>query len=637
MKLIKALLKTPYPYIFLLGYWGVWLIWDGLKLPFTDPNGIISYLPLMHYNPSDNIFRFLAAILIPPAACLAYWIFTEAKLWQKIERLRYLKNTAALFLIGGCLVLALAMGITQGSTNPANNPVGEYGGPYSHAVVDTFHEGETLGPAISYEQKDLKPYKNFVIIHGVFQDPLRSVIAFKLFGKSIGAERAFSVILLMLTFVLYYVLLLVLFKRNLIKAAAGLGILALLLMPALTLPTISNYLIGVQMPFRDIATILFFILAVVGCRYALSKRKWALSITSLLIGFLVVVGYANSIDRAFYITALSALWLVMIFVLTKPKDFLKQTFLPFVVGCLLGLPILGLALKWAFGPFLTYLITMGHYKDYLDAEIFTKPTPAQTVVLLVIGIGIAIGGFWLIKTLREANFKKGDNRHNLTTLKEVLAQAVSSYHTYIIIFVAGVIYMRSAIGRADVGHFAYSVQWLYLFLVYLGIELLFSRYRKYKRALGFITVLIFSFVVLFYVVQVKHIDVANDTFPIHLSDKLLVPLDYQQTANYLKANLHGQDTFVSLTSEGIWYYLVDKASPITYPIIWYAYTHPERQLIANQIQNNSHIKFIVTNTNWTSDFDFVPNPVRFPEVYKVLDQLYVPYKGFGQQTIWIRK
>jgi len=146
--------------------------------------------------------------------------------------------------------------------------------------------------------------------------------------------------------------------------------------------------------------------------------------------------------------------------------------------------------------------------------------------------------------------------------------------------------------------------------------------------------LIFTFG--FFVSQVKHIDIHNDAFPIHVSDSVLVQTDYLQTARYLKLNLHGQDSFVTLTSEGIWYYLVNKPSPITYPIIWYAYTAPEREKIASQIQDNSHIKYIVTNNNWTSDFDYVPNPTRFPEVYQVLDKYYQPKIGFGGQTVWQR-
>jgi hypothetical protein len=635
MNELKKIIRSPYLYVFLITYYGIWLVWNSIKIPAMDPDGIISYLPSIHYNPENNIVRFVIAVVVPPIACLALWWLNErAKKKRAFDsRLRY---GFAIALVAGSVVLALAMGIAQGSTNPADNPPDAYGGPSSYAALDTFHEGESLGPAISYEQKDLKPYRNFVIVHGVFQDPLRTVIAFKLFGKSIGAERAFAVILLMITFVLYYGLLLVLFRGNLIKSALGLALLAILLIPNSTLPFINNLIMGVQFPFRDIATILFLMIAVLGLRYAVAERTRLLALSSGIIGFIVVAGFANSIDRAMYITVLSAVWLLLVFVMTRPRIFWQTTVPAYIVGCLVGLPVLGLALKWDFKDFLIYLFTMSRYKEYLDGIVLGRPNTATSLIYISVGGLLVVFGAWSIRILTAPEMRKVSFQEKLKLLKQAVGEVVRVHHTFILLAATAAFFLRSAIGRSDLAHFAYSIQWLYLLFVFAGLNYAFSSLRKYRTALNLSAVIIFVFVFGFYGVIVKDTNIRQNAFPIHVSDKDFVRSDYLQTADYLKQNLHGKQTFVTLTSEGSWYYLVDKPSPISYDIIWYAFTKPQREEIANGIADNNNIKYIVTNNNWTSDFDYVPNPVRFPEVYKVLYAKYHVYKGFGQQTLWIR-
>ena len=128
-----------------------------------------------------------------------------------------------------------------------------------------------------------------------------------------------------------------------------------------------------------------------------------------------------------------------------------------------------------------------------------------------------------------------------------------------------------------------------------------------------------------------------DTFPIHVKDEKFMRTDYIDTANYLKKNLHGNESFATFTSEGAWYYFADKPSPLQYFVIWYAFTAEQRHTLATQLATKSNIKYIVTNNNWTSTFDYIPNEARFPDVYKVFYEHYTPLTGFGQQTVWVRK
>ena len=79
--------------------------------------------------------------------------------------------------------------------------------------LNYFHEGETLGTAIDYLNNKV-PYKDSIFAHGVFQDPLRSVIAFKIFGHSIAASRTADSILSIITLLLFSTFLYLLFEKN---------------------------------------------------------------------------------------------------------------------------------------------------------------------------------------------------------------------------------------------------------------------------------------------------------------------------------------------------------------------------------------------------------------------------------------
>lgn len=631
--MLKKILRSPYPYLYLLSFYGVWLIWDGLKIPFSNPEGIISSLPSLMYNPSSNVLRFLFAVGLPPLICLIYWLAMDH---EKVKSWLANKWPNRAFKVGLILLpilLAVGMGIIQASTRIETNQInGNYGGPYAHTVVDTFHEGETLGMAQSYQDSHLKPYRDFVFVHGVFQDPVRSILAFKLFGRSIGAQRTLDSLLTIATFLLYYILLLVIFRKSLVKAALGMVSLGLLLIPSNTLPVIYPYFLGIYLPFRDITTIVFLICAIIGFRYATAKNELKLLLASVAVGFVTIVTFANSIDRAFYTLALSLFWLLLLFFMSSKRLFWMKATLGYFVGCVLGLPILGLALKWDYVDFLKFLLSISSHKEFLDGIKFAKPDVEISLLLIVIGASITAAGALFIQGLGKRVPRTSLWQYTLKSVREYVVK----YHFYLLLLATGIIFMRSAIGRASLDHFNYSVTWMYLMLTVVTVEAIF-KVRKNVYLASFIICLLLVFITGQFMILTKKTDIRYDTFPIHLKDAEIVRTDHLQTADFLKKNLAPNQSFVTLTSEATWYYLTEKPSPVKYPIIWFAYIPKERKDLANAIQNNPMIKYIVTNNNWTSDFDYVPNDQRFPEVYKVLAKMYVPAYGFGQQTVWQRK
>lgn len=163
--------------LFLLGITVGTLAWDKIVLPFSNPWGVIGRMSLMGYNPANNIARFVVFVLLPSLSLVM--VYLSAGKWLR----DFLFSTAVhkvlpevrsgpvrsgartmLLLIAFSVVVAL------------NSPV-----MMSHGI-DPFHEGETLGTSVSYMAGQV-PYKDFIFAQGVYQDPLRAVLSFKLFGR----------------------------------------------------------------------------------------------------------------------------------------------------------------------------------------------------------------------------------------------------------------------------------------------------------------------------------------------------------------------------------------------------------------------------------------------------------------------
>ena len=131
------------------------------------------------------------------------------------------------------------------------------GNSYSYhndaSPLDSFHEGETLGMAIDYQNGKV-PYKESIFTHGALQDPLRSVLAFEIFGKSIAASRTLTSLLEIVAHILFIIALYYLFDKNIHSLAISFSLLILV-----------RYLFQYGSTFtivgRDIPLFLFIIIA----------------------------------------------------------------------------------------------------------------------------------------------------------------------------------------------------------------------------------------------------------------------------------------------------------------------------------------------------------------------------------------
>jgi hypothetical protein len=146
MKNARSIFTNPYLYIFLTTYYIVWLTWNNIYVPYYNPYQVIGALSKLHYNPLGNILRFGLALLLPPLVCLIYWLIERKSNLPVTRYYHRLRASVLAIIIVVSILLSVGMAIVQSSTSGGNDPT-TYGGPYKNTLVDSFHEGETLGPA----------------------------------------------------------------------------------------------------------------------------------------------------------------------------------------------------------------------------------------------------------------------------------------------------------------------------------------------------------------------------------------------------------------------------------------------------------------------------------------------------------
>src|SRR5690606_29816888 len=163
---------------FLLGAALGCAVWDLVALPFTDPWGQCSVVTRERFAPANNMVRFAIVVALPILVMALRHMrrpshrssWSDRAPASDIPAVRPRRpDQIGLLLLGAVIALL--------------SPTSLASGPF-----DTFHEGECLGPAVSYAAGQV-PYRDVLFVHGVFQDPGRAVLAFALFGRSIGAVR----------------------------------------------------------------------------------------------------------------------------------------------------------------------------------------------------------------------------------------------------------------------------------------------------------------------------------------------------------------------------------------------------------------------------------------------------------------
>ncbi len=280
------------PLVLFAGGGGLGLFfWRRVSLPFENPLGIRSPMAAAGLNPNNDLSRFGLLIGLQVAILFAGYLICPRRLravcFGTASRRADSSDRAIGRPVGFVILLAIAaalsgifsLGLT---TFTAGDP-----------QLDTFHEGESLGPASLFLRGQV-PYRDILLTHGPFQDPLRSVLAFRLFGRSIGAQRTVQSLLKVLEFALLGVLVVVLLPGDALAAMLTLAVMLALYVSPVTNGSGQHLGCLAQHLQRDVTTYLFVIAILALYRQRRAGRAGLLA--AWTVPFVAVGAFAYSAD-----------------------------------------------------------------------------------------------------------------------------------------------------------------------------------------------------------------------------------------------------------------------------------------------------------------------------------------------------
>ena len=592
-------------------------------LPYSNPWNVLGPMALAKQNPDNNIARFLFIIALPTLLLLAASLFAAVRNRlspEPPETVEFPDPPGDRVWLRACLwpaVIAVLIVIA-----------GNYYAYHSaSAFFDEFHEGETLGAAMDWLE-GLVPFRDTIFVHGVFQDPLRSVVAFKIFGKSIASVRTFESIMQILNLFLFSISIFFLFGRNVYYAAVALAALLIIMLIG---PLHLSFIIIT----RDLCLWLYIIVAVLliaqvrkGTLGTETGAKTKGRILFFLFSFIPMLALVYSVERGFFLLAASLTNGILLYLFYFHRRDWKAI-LFHGLGYAAGLVVLGASIRWAYADFFLYnVIIMPRYKGLLDAY----PYPFERTRYLIPVILIA-GMLWFL-ALRFIKSMWSSN----VSLPERVKSFYMRYFMEIILVMVSVFYYRSPLGRADIVHVKYVaapifVGGVFIVMKHYLVPMLARRGwtggKALSAAAGVLLVLLMSL----YTPEINWKELY--AFPAGTPDERIVSPNDMEVAAYLKSNLKEDEYFLTMTNEASWYYLVEKASPTRFQIVWLALPYFFQNEIVSDMKKKK-VKFVLyENRKIWMKIDGISNEARLPILVKYIKETYVPYVKIGNSEIWI--
>jgi len=602
--------------------------WNLIALPFRNPWEMISPMAAIKFNPDTDPVRFACFVLFPVLLLLLVYFLNIKKINKLAFRDKPAGDDASPKLPLVRMAFVVAVLVTLFALASLYVPTDIASMPY----VDTFHEGESLGPAMMYMRGEV-PYKDFAVHHGIFQDPLRSVLAFKLFGKSIGAQRTIQSLLKMLEFSLLAGLIVQLFNGNYIwSLSVGLAFLLMIFVNLIgadgrPLGTIAHHL------QRDLTGYVFLIAIIALFRRVKtdSIRPSSLIVAGFLSAFIAFGTFIYSAERGVFLsTAYVILSVFLYFVYIHKSPFRLHYITSSIMGVLSAVALLDFLLRGNLAGFadFEFRLVPGFWGLMGSSPFPIGQTPFLTVLIL-----IAANAYWvLLKFLRQC--QASDRKMGVA-----LRRFADKYFIELSLLMCSVFFFRYAFARPDWGHVAVSAKLSYL----LSLVIIFRHYApvllrgRSKAAYGYSLIALLAVLAVCVANRTNIQSLITGNFPLQITDSEFIPDNYKATIEFLRGNLREDETFYTLTSEGIWYYFVEKPSPTRFLVLFMAGPNFLQEEVVRDLEKKKVKFIIVANSHWTNNFDGYNTEMRFPIIVGYVKRRYAPFTQIDDNLIWIRK
>ncbi len=587
----------------LLGLW----VWDRIRLPFSNPEGIVGVLAAQQFNPANNQLRFLAFVGLP-LVFLVVLYFLSGKFRERLfpkGRVPVELSDPKSFVGTKWVAAALVVFAVLVSLNVITYASSKW--------FDTFHEGESLGAAVSV-MKGMTPYKDISFTHGIYEDPARSVLAFKLFGRSIGAARTLQSVHKLLAYLLLALFLIKIFRGNYLYPFF-IFMVFFALSPEYTLSSVKwldvPWLNPLMIPPRDV--MVFAFLCVSAWIYDFVKDHSGSSRlflpASFLWAFIPALTFSYSLDRAVYLAFSYAVLAALVYFLFFKNTALGKIFVTgSLAGGIAGFLILGAWIQWDFGAFWKYFSFITSKEVELQ---FSYIFNIRNGPYFILSVMVAFNAYWIThRFLCEMDLKNFIQKYFVETL----------------LFLLSVLLFRSALGRSDFVHVAYVSGLVWILSLWIvtkhWIHPLLTKDAWFGRM---IFRALFAVPALFFFMLAWNLQSQNllrENFPLKVPDDEFISPPYKPAIAYLRQNLGEGEEFFTMTSELSWYYFLDKAVPTRLPLVVIAVT-PEHQRAIVEDLKSRNVKYVLwDNPDGTNENDGINNEMRLPILCRYIKENY---------------
>ncbi len=575
--------------------WAIGLVaWEPLRVPFSNPLGVVGPLTELGFNPLNNLLRFALLVTLPAL------LYAGMRLRRGRRPPAPATDAGVAFPARTAAALCLLVAVVWLALDVARL----LSTPFTPTPLDFFHTGESLAPAWNFTAgRGL--WRGSYFLHGAFFDPLATALAWFVTGQqTIGACLVTKDAL---TLLVSPALALSLVALALCCPPGGRGttawVMTVLLAMLLTTLATTNRLQTLNQ--RDVPVLLGLGGFLFGVAYRSRAALFAAGLCSSLTYFYVI-------DRGAYYTAALAATLAVGWWLDRQAARRE-----------LGWCLAGVAGGWSvfyltvgaseFRAFLETTLSIYRTKDLFDGYVY--PSPAAHPGLVKVAPLLCISA-QLVLTVRAV--ARGGARRTL------LAQ----------VFVASLalLYFRSALGRSDPPHVKYASYFAYSGLVFtlcamLG-PVLATRSRQMRRLAAVTAAALAALAWSTYrpTIDARAVVAAPARLAALIAapdDAFLTPTERRVRDRWRELS-RGDVCAFTFTSESAWLFLLRKPSCGRHSIVWFASASPLQDEVRRDLDMYRPSYILLRSPGWPNAIDGIDNARRLPGLSAAIARSYTP-------------
>ncbi len=637
--------KTPLHFLLIASIssatlWLIWVVYSKvlsiiIKYPYKDVLELntYSFLPCVILLSISLFFEYKKAILIIVIALILVMKFVVIFKRKKLPPVNYIRDY---FIIPAIIYVIF------------------YSGGNVNGWIDLFHEGERLAP-LNELLRGAIPYRDIYLQHGLFYNAWRPLLAAKLFGPSLAADRMLGHMLDPLGFCAFYILTLQVLRSK---------ISVFLLIWVLSSGVSQGFFFWnseqrmVYTPGR--VALAFLAIAIIAFYIKNESRKYLLSLSGVCSNMAIFY----SLEIGLYTTTSCLLFLTIL-------SIKRRKFYP-IISYILGLFV-------AFLPPLIYFTAHRAIDDlFINSYIQTR---YQIVIwgLKFPPLFAELANLKSIESLK-AFLLSYTFKWYLPVLVYLITATYLAYQALtfrllkersnlnlLLIFISGVVFFRTMLGRSDSTHL-YGLEYAWLIGMFfmeslfvkivkdLSIDFNMDSSSSHNMSIIACRTFVILFILWYVTSAYNPIDTVrsltkNLTSYQKVERHAIPPIDrigmisinadqasqIKAVVEYIQSNTEPNDTIFDFSNQGAYYFFADRPSATRYHQICYASTEQMQKEVIGDLEKNKTKLVIFSNNTWMDSIDGVKNTDRHYLLYEYLKNNYIESAKVGTTTFMKRK